>query len=131
MNSNSLQSLNLSGNGLADQGLRILLRGIENHPSLTDLRVSFNEITPLGAASNPNNTSLTILDLIEILEHTKLVYLDISKNIIEDESLIMLGDLYRSGTKIPLEEVNLSSCRVTDVGLLHMMESIEHVNHLK
>jgi Leucine Rich repeat len=52
MNSKSLKMLNISGNGLTDQGLRILLKGVEDHPSLNDLRIGFNEITPLGATSN-------------------------------------------------------------------------------
>ena len=51
MNSKTLQMLNVSGNSLCDAGLQILLKGVENHPSLIDLRVAFNDITPVGASS--------------------------------------------------------------------------------
>ena len=54
-----------------------------------------------------------------------------SRNIVEDESLIMLGDLYRAGQNVQLQKINFSSCRITDCGLLYIMESVEDYKILK
>lgn len=120
MDSKSLQKLDVSGNSLGDDGLRILLRAICDHTSLTDLRISYNDISPLGAA-----------DFIDVLPSTKLTKIDISQNIIEDESLIMLGDLYRNNIPLELTTIKLSSCRVNDVGFLYLIESVENASYLK
>lgn len=84
LNSRSLKHLNVTGNSIGDKGLKVLLRGVEKHPSLTELRVGFNEITPIGGSF-----------IIDVLAKTKLKVLDLSRNVIEDETLIMLGDLYK------------------------------------
>lgn len=110
----------MTGNGIGDSGLKLLLRGIERHPSIRDLSLGFNDISPEGSAH-----------LIAILPKTKLKFVDLSRNIVEDESLIMLGDLYRSGQNVQLTKINFSSCRITDCGLLYIMESIEDNKLLK
>ena len=120
MSTRTLRHLNVSGNSIGDKGLKVLLRGVEKHHSLIDLKISFNEITPIGGAF-----------IIDALPRTRLKVLDMSRNIIEDETLIMLGDLYKNGDHIQLTHINMSSCHITDVGLLYFLESIQHVEVLK
>lgn len=69
--------------------------------------------------------------MIEALARSNLKTLDISRNVIEDETLIMLGDLYKNGDEIKLANLNFSSCHITDIGLLYFMEAIAPVDTLK
>lgn len=69
--------------------------------------------------------------MIEALSKSNLKHLDISRNVIEDETLIMLGDLYKNGEHIKLVNLNFSSCHITDIGLLYFMEAITDVEALK
>lgn len=57
--------------------------------------------------------------------------LDVSRNMIEDQTLFMLGELYKSSERVRLQHLNVSSCRVTDYGLLFFMEAIQHAEQLK
>lgn len=86
--------------------MKLLLRGIERHPTIRELSLGFNDISPEGSSY-----------LIAILPKMRLQFIDLSRNIVEDESLIMLGDLYRSGINVNLQRINFSSCRITDCGL--------------
>lgn len=69
--------------------------------------------------------------MIDVIPKSNLESLDISRNVIEDETLIMLGDLYKQDVPIKLTCVNFSSCHITDVGLLYFMESISVAEKLK
>ena len=69
--------------------------------------------------------------MIEALAKSNLKILDISRNAIEDETLIMLGDLYKEGQRIKLLNLNFSSCHITDIGLLYFMEAISDIDTLK
>lgn len=128
MNSRSLKQLNVSGNSIGDKGLKVLLRGVERHPSLVELRTSFNEITPIGGSCRLTTLPTVVMD---VLPNSKLKVLDLSRNVIEDETVIMLGDMYRRGDKVKLCQLNISSCHITDVGLLYFMESLEAIESLK
>ena len=68
---------------------------------------------------------------MDVLANSKLKVLDLSRNVIEDETVIMLGDMYRRGDKVKLFHLNVSSCHITDVGLLYFFESIEKIDALK
>lgn len=68
---------------------------------------------------------------MDALGKTNIYSLDISRNVIEDETLIMLGNLYKEGANLKLTSVNFSSCHITDVGLLYFMESIYDIELLK
>jgi Leucine Rich repeat len=69
--------------------------------------------------------------MMDALAKTNIHSLDISRNVIEDETLIMLGNLYKEGASLRLATINFSSCHITDVGLLYFMESIYDVECLK
>jgi len=120
LNSRSLKVLNVSGNSIGDKGLKVLLRGVEKHSPLQELRIAFNEITPIGGAF-----------IVDVLPKTNLKSLDISRNVIEDETLIMLGDLYQSQESLMLNYLNVSSCHISDEGLLYFMKAIENAEELK
>lgn len=79
--SNRLISLNLKGNGIRDEGLEILSRALYDNKNLEDLDVSLNEITPIG-----------IQYLAESLVSCSIKTLNLSKNLLGDESLIIIAD---------------------------------------
>ena len=82
----------------------------------------------------PRSEELVNIDssvMIEALAKSNLKILDISRNAIEDETLIMLGDLYKEGQRIKLLNLNFSSCHITDIGLLYFMEAISDIDTLK
>lgn len=110
----------MGGNNIGDKGLKVLLRGVEKHPSLRELKVGFNEVTAIGGAF-----------IMDVLPKSNLTTLDLSRNVIEDETLIMLGDLYKNDARIKLTSLNISSCHISDVGLLYFVESIEKIELLK
>lgn len=68
--------------------------------------------------------------MVESMKRSKLKYLDISRNIIEDETLIMFGDLFRDREQTTLVKLDVSSCRISDVGLLYFLEAIESIPEL-
>ena len=82
---------------------------------MEELDVSLNEITPEGVAV-----------LAQVLPMCNIKTLNISKNLLGDESLIMIAD---NGTN-HLEKLDVSSSRIQDHGLLHFIERLENFSNL-
>ena len=57
----SLESLNVKGNVIGDQGMKLLAKGLASSPNIKELDISLNEISSEG-----------FLAFCEILEHTGL-----------------------------------------------------------
>jgi len=88
---------------------------------LEHLDVSLNEITSAG-----------IYSLAQMLPHCSLKVLNLSKNLLGDESLIIIADNFdsESDSCLNLCKLDLSSCRITDNGLLQFMEKQEYFEKL-
>ncbi|CAD8044842.1 unnamed protein product [Paramecium primaurelia] len=112
-----LVSLNLKGNQIRDEGIQVLSAAIYESESLQELDISLNDITPDG-----------IRYLADVLPNSQIKILNLSKNLLGDESMIMLCN-----NRI-MEKLDVSSSRVADQGFMTFLTFIgESTNftHLK
>lgn len=93
-------SLNLRGNGIRDRGLEILAEAISESDTLEHLDIALNDITPEG-----------IVHLASILPNSKLKIINLSKNLLGDESLMLMCN------NRTLEKIDVSSSRISDKGV--------------
>lgn len=110
-----LVSLNLRGNGIRDRGLEILAEAINDSETLEELDIALNDLTPEG-----------IQFLARILPDSQLKVLNLSRNLLGDESLIMLCN-NRS-----LEKLDVSTSKISDKGValaLILVHSLHRVHH--
>lgn len=111
----SLISLNLRGNAIRDEGLESLADALSDNNILEELDVSLNEITQIG-----------VLAISEVLGYSNLKVLNLSKNLLGDESMVYLADGLRKNEKGgSLEKIDVSSSRVGDNGILYFLEKTE------
>ena len=114
-NSMSLISLNLRGNAIRDEGLESLADALSENHVLEELDISLNEITHTG-----------IISLADVLGQSNLKILNLSKNLLGDESLVFLADgLRKSERGAALEKIDVSSSRIGDNGILYFLEKTE------
>lgn len=120
-NSISLTSLNLRGNAIHDEGLEFLAEALSENHTLEELDISMNEITQNG-----------ILTFAEVLPTSSIKTLNLSKNLLGDDSLIYLAEnMRRESNKCVLERIDLSSSRIGDNGILFFLEKTENCENLK
>jgi Ran GTPase-activating protein (RanGAP) involved in mRNA processing and transport len=81
---------------------------------LEELDLSLNEITPIG-----------VKNLAEVLPFSKIKVLNLSKNLLGDECLIILADKAQNYGASSLEKLDVSSSRVSDQGILFFLERIQ------
>ena len=113
---NSLESLNIKGNVIGDQGMILLAQSLVSAPNLKELDVSLNEIGPTGFQM-----------LCDVLPQTNLHTLVCNKNFLGDQILeifasVIVGEGH-GGTK--LKKFDFSSCRLNDVGLISLINALE------
>ena len=114
-NSTSLVSLNIRGNAIRDEGLESLAEALAENQILEELDISLNEITSVG-----------IMSLADVLGQTNLKVLNVSKNLLGDESLVHLADGLRRNEKVgALEKIDVSSSRIGDNGIMYFLEKTE------
>jgi Ran GTPase-activating protein (RanGAP) involved in mRNA processing and transport len=118
--SQRLMSLNLKGNGIRDEGLEILSRALYDNKTLEELDVSLNEITPVG-----------IQYLAESLISCNIKTLNLSKNLLGDESLIIIADCATGTEGLVLQKLDISSSRISDNGILHFLERLDYFEKLR
>lgn len=113
-----LVSLNIKGNIIKDQGALYLAElydaGGDCLNFLEDLDIASNDITPEG-----------FIHLGRMLAKSKLRSLNVSKNLMGDEGLIMLVDaVEQSDSKCLLNRLDISSCKVADKGVIRLIEGL-------
>ena len=112
--------LNLKGNILGDDGVQHLVNVLQYNKTVRELNLALNEIGPMGASS-----------LAQILCQSKIKNLDISKNYLGDEALIVFaGVLSASDQVCKLKSLNVGSCRIGDRGVEIFFTSIIDNKHL-
>jgi len=104
-----LVSLNLRGNGIRDRGLEILAEAISESDTLEHLDIALNDITPEG-----------IVHLASILPNSRLKIINLSKNLLGDESLMLLCN------NRTLEKIDVSSSRISDKGVYLIIYMLVH-----
>ena len=118
----SLRYLNLKGNKICDAGMSLLATSMLSCPTLTELDVSLNEIGHAGFES-----------LCSVLPQTNLQTLVCCKNLLSDEILLLFaqtieGPDYTGDTQ--LRRFDLSSCRLTDQGLLFLISALANNSNI-
>lgn len=116
----NLKSLNLKGNGIRDEGLEYIAKILDVNKTLEELDVSLNEITPYG-----------VQHLGYALPESHLKALNISKNLLGDESLITIADCIQGASEHPLQKLDIGSSRISDKGILHFLEKIDNFSNLR
>jgi Ran GTPase-activating protein (RanGAP) involved in mRNA processing and transport len=138
--SNSLKGLNIRGNAIRDEGAECLAEAILRNNQIEELDISLNEITPLGQARKvfvQRNKKVKYiqcfcLDISDIVGLSGLQYLNISKNLLGDESIIYLADsLKKYEDSCRLNKIDFSSCRIGDGGILYFLEKTEGLMNLQ
>ena len=77
---------------------------IDNY-TLEELDISLNEITPVG-----------ISYLAEVLPVSGIRSLNLSKNLLGDESLIIIADKAEDAGEMKLSKLEINSSRIADAG---------------
>lgn len=86
----------------------MLSQAIVQNDTLEELDVSLNDITPVG-----------ICYLAEVLPSSSIRILNLARNLLGDESLIMIANriaLFKDSAR--LEKIDVSSSRLADKGVL-------------
>lgn len=125
MINSQLEEINIRGNSIGDRGLglieQLFIFNDRQLPSLHTLNLSTNEITKEG-----------VRYLIPIINCCRLKTLNLSKNLLSDEGVIELIDNLKVSTAGEiLERLDLSGCKVSDRGFMHLVENVSHLTELK
>ena len=87
---------------------------------MEELDVSLNEITPIG-----------IQYLADSLSQSNLKSLNLSKNLLGDESLMIIADAAAQNEGSGLVKLDISSSRIGDNGVLHFLERLDYFENLR
>ena len=103
--------MNIKGNVIGDQGIILIAQALkESKTHLKELDISLNEIGPKGFQT-----------LCEILPSTRITTLVCNKNFLGDEILAFFAQIL---PQTQLSKFDLSSCRLNDAGLIHLIEAL-------
>ena len=112
----TLESLNIKGNMIGDDGLTLLAESFKDAPNLTYLDISLNEIGPAGFQA-----------LCEVLPDSNITNLVCNKNFLGDDVMAyfanILADPNSSGQ---LKKFDFSSCRLNDAGLIYIINALQN-----
>uniref|UniRef100_A0A7S1IA12 Uncharacterized protein n=1 Tax=Eutreptiella gymnastica TaxID=73025 RepID=A0A7S1IA12_9EUGL len=127
---NKAQTWRFGGQGITNDGARLFAKALDEHPFITSLDLTDNEIGPAGAAalaqSLANNNSLTALRLFgnqigiegtaylcSALENNKkLMSLDVASNQIGDKGALCLAKMLQ--TNRTLRKIDAGGNGITD-----------------
>ena len=110
-----IEFLNISGNSLKNEGFILLCKGLNENQSLNSLKIAQNEIEEKGIIQG--------LKYIKIII-PKLSVLDISKNKIMDQGLIILTDQLKFFPN--LFSLNISFCSFEFKGFEYLMKNLQY-----
>ena len=113
-----VESLNICGNSIKDEGFITLAKGLNNNQSLFKLIISNNDIHPKGLE----------IGLDEITSN-KLYYLNISNNPILDIGIKKLTDSLKNFNN--LHKLNVSNCNFEFPGFEHLMNALQFIKRIE
>lgn len=115
-----IETLNLSGTSIKNEGFDLICKGLNNNITLYNLNISNNDIQESG-----------IKNSIKYIETTKLHSINLSNNPIMDEGLIILTNNLRHFPE--LRVIKVSNCGIEYKGfkeLLKILQSVRRVESL-
>ena len=113
-----VESLNICGNSIKDEGFITLAKGLNNNQSLVKLIISNNDIHPKGLE----------IGLDEITSN-KLYYLNISNNPILDVGIKKLTDSIKNFNN--LHKLNVSNCSFEFPGFEHLINALQFIKRIE
>ena len=113
-----VETLNICGNSIKDEGFITLSKGLNNNQTLNKLIISNNDIHPKGLE----------LGLDEISTN-KLYSLNISNNPILDEGIKKLTDSLKNFNN--LHKLNVSNCGFEFPGFEHLMNALQFLKRIE
>lgn len=120
-NNTTVITLNLKGNILGDEGVFQIVSALQFNRTLQHLNLALNEIGPIGASN-----------LAHVLMQTSLKSLNLSKNFLGDEAVIVLANVLGSQyNACTLNKIDFSSCRVGDRGVEYFFSAVILNKHLQ
>lgn len=111
-----LQILNISGNAIKNEGIKLLCSAIliSTHKALLSLDIAENEITHLGCDS-----------LYKLLIESNILKLNLKGNNLGNQGSEMISQaLYFSRSK--LINLNISNCNLLYLGFIKILDAIKH-----
>ncbi|KAK3746368.1 hypothetical protein QZH41_006306 [Actinostola sp. cb2023] len=114
-----LQFLNVSGNGIGDEGLVKLTNIVSNFPAIEELHLAWNQITCQGV----------IALATELASLSKLRVLSLKSNKISDDGA---KAIFKALAKIPsIREILIDNNFITDKGFLSVIVHAAHMKNLE
>ena len=113
-----IETLNICGNSIKDEGFITLAKGLNNNQSLNKLTISNNDIKPKGLIAG-----------LEEITSNKLTYLNISNNPILDEGIKKLTDSLKNFNT--LNKLNVSNCGFEFPGFEHLMNALQFFKRIE
>ena len=113
-----IETLNLSGISIKNEGFDLICKGLNNNISLFNLNISNNDIQESG-----------IKNSIKYIETTKLHSLNLSNNPIMDEGLIILTNNLRHFPE--LRVINVSNCGIEFKGFKELLKILQSVRRIE
>jgi NLR family CARD domain-containing protein 3 len=103
--------LNVKCNNIGDYGVQLLSEALINNRVLEHLDIGFNQVTQEG-----------ISFLSQVINSTNIKVLNISKNILGNDSIILLSDSFFDYEDCILQKIDFLGCRVGDQGLIYFLD---------
>ena len=113
-----VESLNISGNSIKDEGFVLLCKGLEKNQSLLNLNISNNDIHSKGIKQG-----------LSLITTTKLYSLNISNNPILDEGLICITDSLKHFQN--LHKLNVSNCSFEFKGFQFLLNTLQFTKRIE
>ena len=111
-----LQILNISGNSIKNDGLKLILQGFRqsSHKTLTSLDISYNEI---------NHYANEIIH--DLIVESNLLKISLKGNHLGNESAEKISHaLFFSRSKVT--HLNLADIGLTSPGMVHIFDAVKH-----
>ena len=113
-----IETFNLAGNSIKNEGFILLSKGLNNNDNLLGLNISNNDIHNKGLIQG--------LNLIKIC---KLYSLNLSNNPILDEGIKKLTDSIKNFPN--LQKINVSNCGFEFPGFEHLMAALQFIKRIE
>ena len=113
-----VESLNICGNSIKDEGFILLCKGLENNQRLLNLNIANNDIHSKGIKQG-----------LSLITTTKLYFLNISNNPILDEGLICLTENLKHFQN--LHKLNISNCSFEFKGFQFLLNVLQYTKRIE
>lgn len=108
-----IEFFNICGNSIKNEGLKLIIAGLNHNSSLHSLDISHNDINSIGLVTN-----------LEKLKISKIIELNISGNPIGNEGVIKLTESLKNFPN--LKKINVSNCQIEFKGAYYLLMELQN-----